>query len=173
MAEESGQEVDMETNQEEEFVVEKILDRRVVKGVVEYFLKWKGYPDSDNTWEPAENLDCEELIQAFERKQQKKGRLPEAARASPARDSVKKKAKASTSTSTKQKQSSQEPDRIIGATDASGELMFLMKWKGSEEADLISAREANTRFPQTVIQFYEKRLTWKNKPANEDNSSIN
>ena len=35
---------------------------------MEFFLKWKGYPESENTWEPLSNLNCHELLKHYMRK---------------------------------------------------------------------------------------------------------
>ncbi|XP_050300285.1 chromobox protein homolog 1-like [Anthonomus grandis grandis] len=149
----------------EEYVVEKIIDSRInEKGVKEYFLKWIGYDDKDNTWEPEENLDCPGLIAAFEADRAKK------------KESESKKRKLSTGAQEKENKIMKpkkieekkclgfdrglEPDTIIGATDSPGQLMFLMKWHGTDEADLVPAKQANLKCPQIVIKFYEGRLRW-------------
>ena len=43
----------------------------------EFFIKWEGYPDSENTWEPHENLPddmVEEYLQAIEREEENDAR---------------------------------------------------------------------------------------------------
>lgn len=38
----------------------------------QYLIKYKGYPDSENTWEPPNNLNCTRLIRQFEKDLTKK-----------------------------------------------------------------------------------------------------
>ena len=38
---------------EGEFTVEKIIDKRYdAAGIIQYLIKWKGYDEKDNSWEP-------------------------------------------------------------------------------------------------------------------------
>ena len=92
---------------EQVYDIEKILDKRTRKGGVEYYIKWKGYNEKDNTWEPVENLFCADLIAEFHEQRKKK---PE--EESKPRDF----------------DLGLDAEKIIGSTDVSGELMFLIKW---------------------------------------------
>ena len=53
---------------EDEYEVEKIVDKRERRGNVEYLVKWKGWEDEkDRTWEPHGNLKgSEKLIAKYE-----------------------------------------------------------------------------------------------------------
>ncbi|CAH0726333.1 unnamed protein product, partial [Brenthis ino] len=181
------------SSEEEEYVVEKVLNKRTVKGKVQYLLKWKGYKEEDSTWEPEENLDCEELIKAFEDKRKEKE--AKAKKSEPERpkkrnrdsgDDTSTTSRKGRGTSVSSMEDSKESkkekkedksrsgfdkglkaEKIIGASDATGELMFLVKWADSDEAELVPAKIANVKCPQQVIAFYEERLTWHTPAESE------
>ncbi|BES97837.1 heterochromatin protein [Nesidiocoris tenuis] len=180
-----------------------------------YYLKWKGYSDEDNTWEPEENLGCPDLIQNYERERKrleeeaaksgkssgsgtpsaeksekkdgvfktpevpKKGSEPGPKRKStPASDTNGDDKKGGSAKKRKQFDAKlrgfdlgYEPEKIVGATDAHGELKFLMKWKGTDVAELVPAKIANVKCPQIVIQFYEERLTWHSSGHDGEDAS--
>ncbi|CAN6864420.1 unnamed protein product [Brassica oleracea var. botrytis] len=61
------------------FEIEAIRRKRVRKGKVQYLIKWRGWPETANTWEPKENLQSiADVIDAFEGslKPGKPGRKP-------------------------------------------------------------------------------------------------
>lgn len=176
-------------DQEQEYSVEIILDKRLNNNKVEYFIKWIGYDDRENCWEPEENLNCVDLINAFEerlKREEKKRKRREKrenralfARLRELSNTIiqgstsvepimvstmikldKKVVDKFTKTSNGSEVTEKIPDKILGASNSSGQLMFLMKWQGTEESDLISAAEANLMYPEVVIDFYESRLTW-------------
>jgi len=53
---------------EEEFEVEKILNKRMVRGKEKFLVRWKGYMAGEDTWENRENLEnAKELVEEFKR----------------------------------------------------------------------------------------------------------
>ena len=55
-------------DEDEEYEVEEILNKRIKKGQVEYLVKWKGWDlPEHNTWEHKDNLDnSTEVITEYE-----------------------------------------------------------------------------------------------------------
>jgi len=50
---------------EEEWVVEEILDSRMVNRKLCYLMKWEGFGVEHNSWEPWDNVHAPELVADF------------------------------------------------------------------------------------------------------------
>ncbi|CAL8085686.1 unnamed protein product [Orchesella dallaii] len=59
-------------------------------------------------------------------------------------------------------------DEVIGATDQGGVRYFLIKWKNSDEPELVPASLANIKCPAVVISFYEMNLVWGKNSSNDE-----
>src|SRR6267154_3633732 len=57
-------------DEDPEYEVEAIINHRFFgqRRRLQYLIKWKGYPHSDNTWEPVEHMHAEALIKTYHRK---------------------------------------------------------------------------------------------------------
>src|SRR6266436_5220663 len=55
-------------DREEEYKVERIVAHRQLgpSKRLQYLIKWKGYPKSDNTWEPADQVHAPEIIKHYQ-----------------------------------------------------------------------------------------------------------
>lgn len=130
---------------ESNFVVERIVDKRITSdGKVEYFIKWRGYPSGDNTWEPEENCDCPALIQKFEESRAKSKKRGE------------KKPKCEEIQKPRGYERGLELAEIMGATDVSGEVKYLVRWQYCDEFDLVASSLVSEKNPQMLIDYYEK-----------------
>jgi len=164
--------------------------RTTKKGKVQYLLKWKGFPDSDNTWEPAENLECPDLIAAFVADQKQKQSSSSKNNESTATPPSNKRSHSNNidevnnnTSPTKRPRIEYEqtgyarglvPEMLMGATDIyDGELMFLVKWQSVTKPELVPARIVNKQSAQLVIKFYEDRLTWNSTSSSAANNNSN
>ena len=60
----------VEVEEIEEWEVEKILNKKKIRGMEKYLVRWKGFTTEGDTWEWRENLkNAEELIEKFEKKE--------------------------------------------------------------------------------------------------------
>merc|ERR1712195_112781 len=144
-------------DEEGEFEVEKISKKRKNNGRLEYFVKWKGYATSENTWEPVENLEtAQDLVKRFEEEERqkedaKKGKKPDADEAleNPPKSGYSKEGA--------------QLEQILGARKdpESGALEFMVKWVDEETPTMELASNINRKNPQDVIAFYEERLRFE------------
>lgn len=129
---------------------------------MEYYIKWVGFEYYECTWEPENNLDCKDMILEFEN-----NTIEKINKSSKEAKKIKNNPKQTTSIG--EENSVRLPldrkkiiEKIISATNASGQLLFLIKWKDCILPDLLPAKDINLLYPRDVIHFYEEILNWPN-----------
>ncbi|KAJ1530981.1 hypothetical protein ONE63_005817 [Megalurothrips usitatus] len=63
----------MEEMGDQVYAAERIMKKRIRRGKAEYLVKWKGWSQKHNTWEPEENILDGRLIDSFEESELKRG----------------------------------------------------------------------------------------------------
>ena len=60
-------------NRKNEYTVEQIVKNKIVNQKFEYLIKWKGYDETKNTWEPFQNLvHCKTILRKYYRKKEER-----------------------------------------------------------------------------------------------------
>lgn len=173
----------------EEYIVEKIVGKRKnINGKVEYLLKWKGYPSSDNSWEPEEHLNCPELIFAYEKTIDGPRQFKKRSKNSRIQNKTSRKLSSSSDTITDKSKSANrkmeveqivslktnntfivcEPvkrnlkiERIVGVNKRNGNLYVRIKYIGKDDIDWIPSKNVHVLCPQLLINYYESRVVWE------------
>lgn len=116
------------------YEVEKIVDKRLNPfGLIEYEVKWKGWPSEDNTWENVNNLrNCKSLIEEYEQSCMEeflKNRFPQI----PSPNGFERGLIAK---------------KIEGMTPINKEIHVLVAWKGNKGKELVPFEKARYEIPQ-------------------------
>lgn len=120
---------------EQFYIIEKLVKDRISKtsGIAEYFVKWEGYPVSENTWEPRDALPSE-LIKEYreEKKKKVKASVQKKQRGSKQRSPKRQRAPPDSDT---EEDSQYEVEKILDVRKYSSGMKFKLRWKGYGSED--------------------------------------
>ncbi|XP_050301059.1 chromodomain-helicase-DNA-binding protein 2-like [Anthonomus grandis grandis] len=137
-----------------EYEVDEIVGEKTIKGVKHFLIRWKGYTEESDTWEPEDTLDCSDLIKAFQEKNKKsskkdtpKGKIKKEKR-SEQKDSVE---------DSWDENDDFEVERIIDVYfHKDGSKDFLVSWKGYPASDNSWEPEANMDCKDLIAKYMAK-----------------
>ncbi|ODM96523.1 Heterochromatin protein 1 [Orchesella cincta] len=164
----------------EEYIVEKILKKRIGADGKPSIPQVGGYGHDENTWEPQENINAS-FVSAFEKELEVKEKEEEELKRKKEQSN-----KPSTSNKSRAKIPSTEPssnqqkkpsvqvaddkpnvsgfdrgleaDEILGANNENGGINVLIKWKGNNGVEMVPTSVARFKCPDVLIKFYEENF---------------
>lgn len=60
------------SNDENVFVVDQLIDDKMIGKILHYRVRWQGYGSDDDTWEKADNLSCPTILREYLKSKPKK-----------------------------------------------------------------------------------------------------
>ena len=128
--------------------VSKIIDHRRLKGTIYYRVRWENYSAKDDSWQPKESLNCNELLKEYHETLNETILQREEAKLKAAQDA-------------KKSNNEYEVEAIVDSRTKKGKTKFLIRWKGFDESDDTWEPEETLNCPDLIRAFKKKA----NKPA--------
>ena len=161
---------------ENEYYVEKILDKKVIDNVNYYLIKWYDYDSKDSTWEPEWGLkNLKGLIEKFEKKKKKENmKNMEKRRKKLVLNDEKfmflnkpaQRSRMDMEIEILSANSEDIPESIIGINlGLNREKQYLVKWKRRSdgtlpEISLVSSDFLREKYPILLISYLETRISF-------------
>jgi hypothetical protein len=130
---------------EDQHEVERVVGKRIGKGGrPEYKVKWVGWADKHNSWEPLDCLNCPNLITAYENE------LLRALEGGYALDALGKPMVGFAFNHT--------IASMLGAKFEGDDIYILCRWEGVSAYTFESSRVLREKVPMKLLDFYESRI---------------
>eukprot|EP00301_Raphidiophrys_heterophryoidea_P005649 c12352_g1_i1.p1 GENE.c12352_g1_i1~~c12352_g1_i1.p1 ORF type:complete len:251 (-),score=77.32 c12352_g1_i1:1137-1796(-) len=151
---------DDNSDSEPEFEVEKILDDKKKGKQTHFFIKWKGFPESENSWEPEANLsNCVGIIKAYREAKNKTKHVDNTAEPAPPKIKTAELVSATAVIDPNATFATDIAESVIGACLTPTGINLIVKWKGeAERYSWIHSAECRKHIPDLMLDFYEARI---------------
>lgn len=161
-----------EDSKNQDYEVEKIVGEKIEYGKRYFLVKWKNWPEADNSWEAADHVDCNDLIEKFRDSCRKVTTTKRpAAKSTPSKAKKAKKAKKAHNDTEEEEDDDDvevdplsadteqewEVEKIVNERKRGGKKEYLIRWKNCDESQDTWEPENGINCENLVSAFLKKK----------------